>query len=560
MPFTFVQIEEKKSRTIFLAFLFIILIYFLTAYLLLLIAENNFPGASNFPPVHHVLAVFVVAFVAGGLHWLISTHDLTEKLMEALGACPLDPQDTYHRYFKNIVEEVSVATGGRAITPVVIRSAGMNAFSISDFRKNSTIGITEGLLARLSRSQIEAVVAHEAGHIASGDSLSATVLASLGEIYEEAIRRMRVFMRNTRGRGVAVVWLAFIILWVMGFLSKALRFFLSREREYRADALAVRLTRDPLSLAEALQLISRGWRGNGAEGERIQSLFIVNPRPDELDEAQGLYSDLFSTHPPIRKRIGSLLAMAHLDDKALDEHLKNFQRVSPVAEPKVAAEGGTPAVPVGRGVAAEGVQPAAPWFIFNEGVWSGPFSAEQLQGLAGFTPSTWVKAADSQQIQAAYDVVQLNPIFGIQAGQVVASVCPSCNVSLQHIQYEGAPVLQCSYCRGTFVEDDKVTRILIRQDYVPSEAITRLAQVIAGAKDKLNLEETKDDTAWTLRCPACKAQMRRQFYVYSYPVMVDRCIICNGVWFEKNELELLQYLFEHKEDFLYQSNTTRESS
>ncbi|MBI4669321.1 MAG: zf-TFIIB domain-containing protein, partial [Elusimicrobia bacterium] len=55
--------------------------------------------------------------------------------------------------------------------------------------------------------------------------------------------------------------------------------------------------------------------------------------------------------------------------------------------------------------------------------------------------------------------------------------------------------------------------------------------------------------AWQLACPACGKKMRRQFFVHSYPVEIDLCVSCGGIWFDVQELELLQYIYEHREEF-----------
>jgi len=544
MSFSFIDIEEEKSRVIAWLFLAVILAYFLTAYLILIIAENSFyfqlfSGREKFglflPPLKHVGVALGIAFIAAYLHWFYSTSNLIKKLSLIAGAFPIDTKDTYHQYFKNIVDEVCVATGGRVIEPQIIPSSNMNAFALQDFSGRAVIGITEGLLSRLNRSQIEAVVAHEAGHIASGDCLSATVLCSLGEIYEEGLSRVKSGLQQTRGR-ISFLLLILIVLTLMRFLSRFLRCFLSRQRELRADATAVRLTRDPLSLAEALKLIARSWRGEGLQGENLESIFIVNPRFDAMDEEEGILSDLFSTHPPVKKRISTLLSMAHLDEKTLEENLKNFRRVSPVAKPLFVSDN---------------IVTTKRWQIFEAGAWKGPFSLEELKGAVKLLPSHWVRLEGTEQVMPAYDDPDLRMLFAKSPKAQDDFSCPNCKVSLQEYHYEGAPVFKCSYCAGIFIEDYKVSRILVRQDYVASEEILRLARTIADSKDKIMHKKIDPKSVWIIDCPKCKRKMRRQFFVYSYPVEIDRCINCAGVWFDKDELEVLQYIYEHKQDFLY---------
>jgi heat shock protein HtpX len=544
MPFSFIEIEEAKSRVIGFAFAFIAVIYFLTAYLLVLVIGNclYFYGLEGerfgifFPSLTHVLYAALAAFLAAFIHWYFSTNNLLQKLSLAVGADPVDSKDTYHQYFKNIVDEVSVAIGGRKIEPMVIRSSGMNAFALADFEGRAVIGVTEGLLARLNRQQIEAVVGHEAGHIASGDCLNTTVLCSLSEIYEESLSGINSGMKHSRGRGSVVLLLILVVLSVMQFLSKLLRCFLSREKELRADAVSVRLTRDPLSLAEALKLISGSWRGEGTKGESIESIFIMNPQSNELDEQEGALPDLFSTHPPVKKRVAMLLSMAHLDEKALDEKLKNFRRVSPVAKPEFRTDV---------------TYSERKWLVFKDTKWEGPFSIDELRTLSWLMPASWVRVEGEYQVQLACDDPVLNSMFIKLGERTEGLICPHCKASLQEVSYEGAPVLKCGYCQGVFVGYDKVNRILIREDYIPSEEVIRLTKIITEAKTDFFPKSPDKNSAWVLDCPKCKRKMRRQFFVYSYPVEVDRCITCSGIWFDKFELEILQYIYQDKKDILY---------
>ena len=107
---------------------------------------------------------------------------------------------------------------------------------------------------------------------------------------------------NARGGGAVIIFLLLIysLLAFTKFLSQLVRLFISRQREYRADAIAVRLTRDPLSLAEALYAIGYRWRGGGLPAQELESIFIVNPVYSRLDEGKGFVPDMFSTHPPLQ--------------------------------------------------------------------------------------------------------------------------------------------------------------------------------------------------------------------------------------------------------------------
>ncbi|MFH0876954.1 MAG: zinc metalloprotease HtpX [Candidatus Omnitrophota bacterium] len=547
MPFSFIDIEEKKTKVIGLLFFVIILFYFLTVYLVLLVVENigffstHTVAVSGrgfaWPAPDHVLIGLGVAFLIALLHWAISTSNLIEKISLSIGAFPIESNDTYHQFFKNIVDEVSVAIGGRPLEARVIPTISMNAFALEDFNGRAVIGITEGLLARLSRAQIEAVVGHEAGHIASGDCLSTTVTCSLAELYEEGASKIGTGLRRARGQAGLLLLFAFLVIKSMSFLSKLLRYFISREREYRADAAAVRLTRDPLSLAEALLLISRGWRGEGQIGDRMQSIFIMNPASSELDERQGVFPDMFSTHPPVERRIDILLNMAHSDVKTLQESMNNFKRVSPVAQAEFSTED---------------VSGPKQWFVFSNQKWLGPFDPEALSKVEGLKPDHWVLPVGEKAVRHLYEDESLLKIFRKDTDSAVGK-CPHCKTSLSEVNYEGTPVLKCVHCAGVFVSSDKISRILIRQDKTFSQEVLRLAKVAMDTESRKvthkKIKEKKAWRGWVLDCPKCGEKMRRQFFVYSYPIEIDRCVTCEGIWFDATELEILQYIYEHRDKF-----------
>ena len=104
------------------------------------------------------------------------------------------------------------------------------------------------------------------------------------------------------------------------------------------------------------------------------------------------------------------------------------------------------------------------------------------------------------------------------------------------------------------MEEGKVSRILIRQDKQFSEEIARLGKTLIAQKQKFQARQGANNT-WVLDCPACLRKMLRQFFVYSYPVEVERCAYCGGTWFNKYQLEILQYLYENKE-ILFKSDLT----
>ncbi|MCX8011662.1 MAG: zinc metalloprotease HtpX [Desulfobacterota bacterium] len=248
-----------------------------------------------------------MAIIGAMFHFYFFTYDAVNTICRTLGATTPDPEDQLHQRLINIIEEIQIFLGNKQkITGVVIPSLAMNGLSALDYRGNSLITITEGLLSRLSREQTEAVIAHEAYHILSGDCLEHTMAVSLLGLPASLLEKIALYGER-RFQLSPIYILAFIIV----KLSVLLNIFISREREYRADAGAVRMNRNPLALAQVLYLLSRNWRGTGLIGSGLETLCIVNPRISQLDESEGIKASLFSTHPPIQKRIQILLTMAH---------------------------------------------------------------------------------------------------------------------------------------------------------------------------------------------------------------------------------------------------------
>ena len=177
MPYSFTKIEEDKTRTIGFVFFFLLFFYFASFWLIALLVKSFFlyEYAGPRPPVFFSLnlrdsvMILAAALLAGYAHWTYTTSNLVTKISSVLKAEPLNKNDTYHQRLQNIIDEVSVATGGRKIEGMVIPTSAMNAFALMDFESHAVIGVTEGLLARLTRAQLEAVVGHEAAHIVSGD-------------------------------------------------------------------------------------------------------------------------------------------------------------------------------------------------------------------------------------------------------------------------------------------------------------------------------------------------------------------------------------------------------
>lgn len=531
MPITFIDIEKQKTWRILVFFFVLMFLYFVVCITLALPLMPHavfFPSASA---LRHVLPyALLIAFVAAGIHFFFAGYNAVTSVISNLKAQPPDMNDEVHKTLFNIMQEINIVSGAeKKIECVVIPTLSMNALAAADLQGRAVIGVTEGLLSRLTRPQLEAVVAHEAHHILSGDCLETTVAASLFGSLSSLVDKYSA-LNNNRVYLPPVLWPA----WIALKASYLLNMFISREREYRADAAAVRMTRNPVALAEALYLLSRNWRGAGFIGSGFEMLCIVNPTATALDETEGFWADLVSTHPPIQKRIDVLLTMAHMNIAALDTKLN------------------------GRIKTASALGPALYHAMDPQQQWQGPFTLTELGALAWLSPLTWVRTGDQQAIERAWKNDFLNALFVSRLSQSEKKTsdmtCPACQTPLTLESYEGTQVYQCRFCAGTLVDTEKIPRILARtgQDRSCSERLKALSRTtleknqLAFAQQRL-LKQHKSVVP-LLACPKCKQPMYRGFYSGAYLIEIDRCSFCNITWFNQDELEMLQCLIGNSQE------------
>lgn len=553
MPYSFVQIEQEKSRAIQWSMGVLFLLYFLASTVIVLLVKSYFAGAwstcyrsctiFSFLDWPTLAGTFAGSLILGGIHWGLSTNALIDQTLHMMSARPAKPDLDKERVFRNIVEEAAVATGGKfRIEPWILPTSAMNAFALQDFEGRSVIGITEGLLMRLNREQLEAVVAHEAGHIASGDCKEVTVTMVLFKVFNNICDVTGSMLRfsgggsSRRGGGgsfMLLVLLVMIVAWAFRFIGILGSMFISREREYRADALAVRLTRNPKALAEALHIIDQRWKGGGVPGQAMDAIFILSPRKQAIEDHEGSFADLFSTHPPIKKRISILLDMAH----ARPEDLANV-----VAKADQQYGRTVSALPPADGRYLQ-------WMAFRHGQWLGPFSVGDMRTLDWLKPDTMVKRLTDPATYEAGKAPGVGEIFTNPVQRSgIKDLCPRCNVRLTEQEYEGLPALLCIRCGGYLIGEQDVLKIIERRVATFDDKIKEQARLIREQVRPMKsnpLDQIYDQRS--IICPGCldeKKRMTRRFVSPIYPVEVDRCKSCGKVWFDKDELEVLQILYE----------------
>jgi heat shock protein HtpX len=215
----------------------------------------------------------------------------------------------------NVVEEMTLAAGLPAPPRIWILDSYMqNAFAVGRNPGSATLVVTEGLVRRLTRNELQGVIAHEIAHIRNHDvrfmTLASVMLGSV-TLVADSCRRALWFGGGRRSRGGGPqVWIFLMLLLVLTavlapLFARLLYLACSREREYLADASAARFTRYPEGLASALEKLARRVGVTREETLRVLApMCVVNPLGAQA--AGGL----FATHPPTSERVRILRGMA----------------------------------------------------------------------------------------------------------------------------------------------------------------------------------------------------------------------------------------------------------
>ncbi len=200
-----------------------------------------------------------------------------------------------------LVEEVARAAGVPKPKVAIMREASPNAFATGRSPEHAVVCLTTGILDLLTEHELKGVVAHEMSHVKNRDTLVMTAVATVAAFFAYLIQfgGMAATSRGNRGGGLA----AYLILGVVGSIAAVLiRAFVSRRREYGADATGATLLGDSTGLQKALLKLDYAARGRPMRvaHEASAHLFIVNPLTG--NRAKGM----FLSHPPIGDRVRRL--------------------------------------------------------------------------------------------------------------------------------------------------------------------------------------------------------------------------------------------------------------
>jgi heat shock protein HtpX len=292
-----------------------------------LLTADSPPGS-----YHHVVPFIGIFSVlsAAAICWYSWRHG-AERVLWATGAWELIEAATpEQKQLVNVVEEMAIASGLPKPRIWIVPDSDPNAFATGRDAATASVAVTEGLLATLSRDELQAVIAHEMGHVRNLDIRLMTLLAGMvGAIalMSDGMGRMigRGSMRagkwgGGKGKGGNPLGVIILVLWLLTLvlapaISRLLAMAVSRKREYLADATGAQLTRNPMALASALEKLAGATAATASISRGSAHLCIVDPAPGLMSSREGFLADFVASHPPIRQRIIRLRGMAYQQEK-----------------------------------------------------------------------------------------------------------------------------------------------------------------------------------------------------------------------------------------------------
>jgi heat shock protein HtpX len=314
--YTHIQSNRRRSVALLIGLFFLV-------YVLVYAGALGAEAMTTNAPLDYLLRAawydFILALpwaTGGTIIWIFIAYQFHQSMIDAItGGQEVSRAEEPRLY--NLLENLCISRGIPTPKLKIIDDVALNAFATGMNEKQYSITVTSGLQQALTDAEIEAVLGHELTHIRNGDVrmlVIAVVIAGVISFFGEMVFRL-MFQgarfgggrssdsggdRKGGGAGIAIL-IAIGLIVVSWILSIVIRFALSRQREYLADAGSVELTKNPDAMIMALRKIEgRGElpRANSA----VMEMCIDNPRTD--------FTDIFATHPSIDKRIEVLVKLA----------------------------------------------------------------------------------------------------------------------------------------------------------------------------------------------------------------------------------------------------------
>jgi Zn-dependent protease with chaperone function len=268
--------------------------------------HRSFDATSLQPQVMFWSSVLVLAIIGfSTLYKVSSLRGGGGVVARQLGATliPADTTDFAHKRLRNVVEEIAIASGVPVPEIYVLEDEpAINAFASGYTTADAAVTVTRGCMDKLTRDELQGVIAHEFSHVLNGDMrLNIRLMGVLFGILVIGIVGRKILQGTGRSRdsgGAVAFGIAILAVGYIGvFFGRLIKAGISRQREYLADASAVQFTRQTLGISGALKKI-----GGLPDGSKLASNNTEEVAHMLFGDGVG-YSAMFATHPPLDKRI-----------------------------------------------------------------------------------------------------------------------------------------------------------------------------------------------------------------------------------------------------------------
>ncbi len=241
-----------------------------------------------------------VVMVVAAFYALFQYFAASRIALAVNGAHEIQKKDAPELY--RIVENLAITNGMPMPKVYLMDDPAPNAFATGRNPQNAAVAATTGLLQIMDKRELEAVMAHEMGHVKNYDILVSMIVfglvSAIGMICDLFVRV--TFFSDNDDRDPRFMVFGIIAAILAPIVSLLIQLAISRQREYLADATGALTTRDPEGLAMALEKLKGNARPMKRQNTSTAHLFFSNPLK------AGFFSKLFSTHPPLDDRIARL--------------------------------------------------------------------------------------------------------------------------------------------------------------------------------------------------------------------------------------------------------------
>lgn len=307
------RIGTNKRSTILLMLGFIVFTALFFTSLATIIAYYAGGSSANTDAgtvIRIAIAAMLIATGVGVIMYYVSTA----AVLTISGAHEVTKAEEPELY--RIVENLSIGSGLPMPKVWVVEDPAPNAFATGRSPQMAHVAATRGLMDKLDKRELQAVMAHEMSHVGNYDTRMMTTVAvvvGLTALIADLLLRFTFYGSGSRssnsdrgGKGGQILLvLAIIFVVISPIIAMIMQLALSRQREYLADSCGALLNRDPDALADALEKIAADPLPLQNANKATAPLYIANP----LTEHGSFLNNLFNTHPPVQERIKILRAM-----------------------------------------------------------------------------------------------------------------------------------------------------------------------------------------------------------------------------------------------------------